>query len=271
MGKNSSNNNSSIQTDSMLNEHHSSSNYNNDSNPSINFLSAFFSILTSPFRSHTRSNSPYGSISHQSNTRTFKYNKKQRNGETKNHETNSIYHQLNVHTVNDENNNQTKDGKDQNSIIIDLFPLKSSQSKEALIGDDDDEKNTIKIVFTTEHFVWLFVLTILYFTWFILIAGISIIPLIIYLIIMCLYLLSDRTRRFALAIIIYLTYLFLYDALHLVPNYTVSQVHIRDVYSLEKKLFGVFHNGNLLTLNEYFKIHHIPLLDIVTGLCYLNW
>ena len=169
-----------------------------------------------------------------------------------------------INTKNDENNNHEIENKiNSNSIIIDL---PSSQSDECTNKD-----TTERFIFTTEHYLWIFMLTILYFTWFIFIAGISIIHLILYLVIISLYFLSERTRRFALAILIYLSYLLLYDALHVIPNYTVSKVHIEDIYLLEKKFFGIVSNGQLMTLNEYFKIHHKPLLDIFTGICYLNW
>ncbi|CAF0997229.1 unnamed protein product [Rotaria sordida] len=264
----------SIDMDSMSNGYVTKSIHDNESNPSVNLLSTFFSTLSFPFRPRTSSKLPYGKLLHKSRSKVSKYYKKQRNGNIKHHETNSIYHQLNIHTVNDENNNQTKNENKQNSVIIDLLPLLSSQSNESLIDDDDDEDNNYNknnSIFTTEHYIWLFVLTILYFTWFIFITGISIIHLIIYLALISLYLLSDRTRRLTLAIMIYLTYLFLYDALHLVPNYTVSQVHIYDVYLIEKKYFGISINGHTMTLNEYFKLHHMPLLDILTGICYLHW
>lgn len=164
------------------------------------------------------------------------------------------------HSNNDENNNnqlmtqKITDELNPKSIILDLpSPI------------DDNE------TFTTEHYFCIFLFTIVYFSWFIFIAGIGIVHLIIYLILITMYFLSSRTRRFALATLIYLCFLFLYDSLHLIPNYTVSQVHIEDVYLLEKKFFGVVSQGQLLTWNEYFKMNHQPLLDIFTGICYLNW
>jgi hypothetical protein len=226
----------------------------NESNSSLNPLSTFLSSLISSIRPQMSSTSTYGKHS-----RRF-YSKYYRNG-ISNH---SIDDQLNIHTINDENNNHQIENKiNSNSIIIDL-PL--SQSDECLIKDTTD-----KFILTTEHYLWIFLLTILYFTWFIFIAGISIIHIIIYLIIISLYLISERTRRFALAILIYLSYLLVYDALHVIPNYTVSKVHIEDIYLLEKRTFGIISNGQLMTLNEYFKLHHKPLLDILTGICYLNW
>ena len=168
---------------------------------------------------------------------------------------------------NDENNNNqaiptTTDELNSKSMILDL----SSPIDDCSNNDTNEDH-----IFTTEHYFSIFFFTILYFTWFIFIAGISIVHLIIYLILIMLYFLSTRTRRFALATLIYLSFLFLYDSLHLIPNYTISQVHIEDVYLLEKKIFGVVSQGQILTLNEYFKIHHQPLLDIFTGICYLNW
>ena len=222
-----------IKPDTMSNGHVIKLIHDNQSNPSINSFSTFFSTLTSSSPS--------------------KYYKKLRNGVLNHRENHSIYHELSIHEVDDDNNNKKTDENDQNSTIINL--------------SNDDSNNDI----TRVHFLGLFLITILYFIWFIFIAGISIVPVIIYSALTFLYLLSDRTRRFTLAILIYFTYLFLYDSLHLIPNYTVSKVHIADVYSVEKRLFGVYKNGQLMTLNEYFQLNHIPLLDVITGLCYLHW
>jgi hypothetical protein len=236
---------------------------NNELNSSINPLSTFLSSLISSFRPHILSTSTYGKHSRKFYSKTSKYFRKQPNG-ISNH---LIDDPLNIHTINDENNNHKTENKiNSNSVIIDLPLLSPSQSDECLIKDTND-----KNIFTTEHYLWIFLLTIIYFTWFIFIAGISIIHIIIYLIIISLYLISERTRRFALAILIYLSYLLLYDALHVIPNYTVSKVHIEDIYLLEKKFFGIIYNGQLITLNEYFKLNHKSLLDIFTGICYLNW
>ncbi|CAF1056379.1 unnamed protein product [Adineta steineri] len=249
-----------INTDTMPNGHvNKSTPNNNDSNS----LSTFFSSMNFSFRPRSPSKTSYGKQSRQSSSsKTTKFYKKNRNQNIKQTENNSIYHQLNIHTINDENNNnKTLNETNQNSVIINIPPETSSQS-----NDDTD-----KFIFTFEHFLWILILTLCYFTWFIFIAGISIIHIVLYSIIIFLYFLSDRTRRFALAILVYLTYLLLYDALHLVPNYTVSKVHILDVYLIEKKFFGIYKNGHLMTLNEYFRLNHIPILDIISGLCYLSW
>ncbi|CAF1250062.1 unnamed protein product [Adineta ricciae] len=225
--------------------------HTNELNPSSSVLSTFLSNFTFITRPRSLSQS-----------RTWKsYQRKQRNGLIKHSEKNTLYHQLSIETTNDENNNQTKTDSNANSVLIDLPPRTSSES-----SDDTD-----KSIFTLEHFLWILTVTLCYFTWFIFIAGISFIHVLLYLILISLYVLSDRTRRFALAILIYLTYLLLYDALHLVPNYTISKVHILDVYLIEKKLFGIYHDGHLMTLNEYFRLKHIPFFDVLSGICYLNW
>lgn len=243
----------------MSNGHAPHSTSTSDSSSSASALSTFLSSLTAPFRSHPSPKSTYGSHPRPATAKKRKFYGKQRNGDLRNGNAHSIYHQLDVPSVNDENNNQTKTDQPGNSVTIDL-PFATSP------GDDTD-----KYVVTLEHFLWILLATLCYFAWFIFVAGISIVHVIIYLVVLSLYLLSDRTRRFALAALIYLTYLLFYDALHLVPNYTVSNVHIMDVYLIEKKLFGVYKNGHLMTLNEYFRKHHTPVLDVLSGICYLNW
>ena len=177
----------------------------------------------------------------------------------------SIYYQLDAPQLNDENNNKTKSVDGSKSLLIDIpepysneSPVKGNESYAFLVSLND-------------YLRWILAFTVLYFVWFIFIAGISSVHLVIYAALLLFFCVSDRTRRLTLAVLIYLTYLFLYDALRLIPNYTVSSIHIRDVYLVEKAYFGIVHDGKLITLNEFFQQHHIPFLDVFTGLCYLNW
>jgi hypothetical protein len=173
---------------------------------------------------------------------------------------------LAIHKINDENNNNKQSNDiNQNSVHI---HMPTNHSNELLINTDTKQTFFLTL---KDNFLWIIFVSLIYFLWFIFIAGISIVHIMIYFALLFLYLISDRTRRFALAILIYLTYLLVYDALHLVPNYTVSNIHIQDIYLIEKKIFGIYRQGHLLTLNEYFQQNHIPLLDVLTGLCYLNW
>jgi len=210
-----------------------------------------FSTLTSPFRLRSKT-----SISH----------KKHINGIIQEDNDNLIYHQLDIHTINDENNNnKNSNDTNQNSIIVNI---PNNHSNDLLLNSDPKQTFLISL---KDNFLWIILISLIYFLWFILIAGISIVHILIYLTLLLLYLISDRTRRFSLAALIYLTYLLIYDALHLVPNYTISNIHIEDIYLIEKKFFGIYRKGHLITLNEYFQQNHMPLLDIFSGLCYLNW
>lgn len=171
---------------------------------------------------------------------------------------NLIYHQINLEPKNDENNNHS------DSFIV-VSPNSSSSYYNSYYNYFTDKNQIVFNMFI------LICVSLIYFLWFIFVAGISLVHLIIYSSLLFLYLVSDRTRRFALAILIYFTYLLFYDALHLIPNYTVSNIHIEDIYLIEKKFFGIYRQGQLITLNEYFKETHIPFFDVFTGLCYLNW
>jgi membrane-associated phospholipid phosphatase len=59
--------------------------------------------------------------------------------------------------------------------------------------------------------------------------------------------------------------------MRVMPNYEVNPIHVAEPYHFEKALFGLNTAAGRLTLNEYFKIHHTPFWDILTGLFYLNW
>ncbi|CAF1137995.1 unnamed protein product [Rotaria sp. Silwood1] len=238
------NNDESI--NSLSNEYNTnSSNINNSSS-----LSTLFSTLTSPFRPRYK---------------TFISYKKHPNGIIKQDNNHTIYHQLDIHRINDENNNEKINDINQNSIIINI---PTNYSNDILINTDNKYTNFFIL---KEYIHWIILASFIYFLWFIFIAGISIVHILIYLILIIFLIISERTRRFALAVLIYLTYLLLYDALRLIPNYTVSNIHIEDIYLIEKKIFGIIKNGHMMTLNEYFQENHIAFLDIFTGICYLNW
>jgi len=79
------------------------------------------------------------------------------------------------------------------------------------------------------------------------------------------------TRKFIIGFFVFVVFWIIYDSMKAYPNYVYNQVHIREPYLLEKKLFGVWHSESLLTPNEYFKVKPNTILDIITGLFYLNW
>jgi len=86
-----------------------------------------------------------------------------------------------------------------------------------------------------------------------------------------LFYISAGTRRFILGFSIFIVYWILFDYMKAFPNYLFNTVHIKDLYELEKSIFGINYNGIKLTPNEYWKLNSITFLDVLTGLFYLMW
>jgi hypothetical protein len=86
-----------------------------------------------------------------------------------------------------------------------------------------------------------------------------------------LFYISEGTRRFILGFSIFIVYWILFDYMKAFPNYLFNTVHIKDLYGLEKSLFGIHYHGLTLTPNEYWKLNSNAFLDVLTGLFYLMW
>jgi hypothetical protein len=82
---------------------------------------------------------------------------------------------------------------------------------------------------------------------------------------------SAITRKFILGFSVFIVYWIIFDYMKAIPNYTVSPVHLTDLYTHEKSLFGIQYNGNILTPNEYWKANSTHALDIIGGIFYLCW
>lgn len=85
------------------------------------------------------------------------------------------------------------------------------------------------------------------------------------------YYASAFSRKFILGFSIFIVYWIIFDYMKAVPNYRFNEVSTAELYNFEKLLFGIHDNGSVVTPNEYFKIHHILLVDIVSGFFYLMW
>ena len=55
------------------------------------------------------------------------------------------------------------------------------------------------------------------------------------------------------------------------PNYLLNDVRIIEPYEIEKAIFGITIGNKIVTPNEYFNAHNIPILDFLSGLFYLSW
>ena len=82
---------------------------------------------------------------------------------------------------------------------------------------------------------------------------------------------SVITRKFIVGFSVFIVYWMIFDYMKAIPNYTISPIHMADLYNHEKSLFGIHFNGQLLTPNEYWKLNANTVLDIIAGLFYICW
>jgi hypothetical protein len=85
------------------------------------------------------------------------------------------------------------------------------------------------------------------------------------------YFISRTTRKFIIGFSIFIVFWILFDYMKAFPNYRYNTVHIEDLYTAEKNLFGINDQGAVLTPNEYWQLHSNSFLDILTGIFYLCW
>jgi len=104
-----------------------------------------------------------------------------------------------------------------------------------------------------------------------LILGFKLDQLVLIIIFNTLFYASGITRKFILGFSVFIVYWIIFDYMKALPNYTFSQVHIADLYHLERSLFGINYNGMILTPNEYWRVNGTTHLDIIAGLFYICW
>lgn len=85
------------------------------------------------------------------------------------------------------------------------------------------------------------------------------------------YYLSVITRKFILGFIVFIVFWIIFDYMKAFPNYEYNTVRIRELYELEKSIFGFTFNGVVITPNEYWLLRHTNSLDIMAGIFYLSW
>jgi inositol phosphorylceramide synthase catalytic subunit len=119
---------------------------------------------------------------------------------------------------------------------------------------------------------WIFSLTtVVIALWSFCLVGYRPDHLVFYFILAISYFFSRGTRQYVLGMIFFTIFWIMYDSLRVFPNYMFNEVSIGELYNLEKSIFGINHDGTLLTANEYFRHTHTPFLDILTGIFYLTW
>ncbi|WP_254154440.1 phosphatase PAP2 family protein [Chryseosolibacter indicus] len=86
-----------------------------------------------------------------------------------------------------------------------------------------------------------------------------------------LYLASTGTRKFIIGFSIFIVYWIIFDYMKAFPNYAFNDVHIKSLYDMELRWFGIMYEGKLVTPNEYFLANNSTWVDIMCGLFYLCW
>ena len=82
---------------------------------------------------------------------------------------------------------------------------------------------------------------------------------------------GKSARKFAVGLLPFFIFGISYDWMRVYPNYEVNPIDVRNLYDLEKFLFGIEENGTLLIPCEYFALHHSVIADILAGFFYLCW
>ena len=95
--------------------------------------------------------------------------------------------------------------------------------------------------------------------------------LLIVSIFLILFFAGKSTRKLGVGLLAFFIFGISYDWMRVYPNYEVNPIDVRNLYDLEKFLFGIEENGTLLIPCEYFALHHSVIADILAGFFYLCW
>jgi len=82
---------------------------------------------------------------------------------------------------------------------------------------------------------------------------------------------SKFTRKLAVALLPFIVFGLSYDWMRVYPNYMVNPIDVGDLYNLEKQLFGINIDGEILIPCEYFAKHYSSVMDFFAGIFYLTW
>ena len=82
---------------------------------------------------------------------------------------------------------------------------------------------------------------------------------------------SKASRKFITGFSIFIIYWIIFDSMKAFPNYTFTSVHIRDLYDLDKSIFGFTYLGKIISHNEYWLLNGNTVLDVLARVFYLCW
>lgn len=117
----------------------------------------------------------------------------------------------------------------------------------------------------------LFAICLIYFLWVYFFVGIRSDHFALLFIVLGGYLTHAYSRKLVSAFFIFIIYWVIYDSMRVFPNYEFNTIYIEEPYLLEKELFGIELNDQLVTPNEYFLTNNSAFLDVLSGFFYINW
>lgn len=82
---------------------------------------------------------------------------------------------------------------------------------------------------------------------------------------------GEKSRKLAVGLIPFILFGISYDWMRVYPNYMVNNIDIKNLYELEKSLFGISVDGSTLIPCEYFAIHNNKIIDFLAGIFYFGW
>ena len=77
--------------------------------------------------------------------------------------------------------------------------------------------------------------------------------------------------QIVLALAGFIGFITLYDAMTFLPNYEVNAIHVKDLYDLEVKYFGVMLDGQKVSFCEWFEPRMTDFQSFIYGFSYLLW
>lgn len=130
---------------------------------------------------------------------------------------------------------------------------------------------TVKNQTRLKDVIWVSFISVMYLVLSSVLIGYKTDQLFLVILFNTLYYLSVPTRRFILGFSIFIVFWIIFDSMKIFPNYNFNKIHVEELYTSEKKFFGVKDGNTVLTLNEYAEAHSTTFLDVLSGLFYINW
>lgn len=130
---------------------------------------------------------------------------------------------------------------------------------------------TLKRGTTFKDVLWVSLISVFYLAFSVVLIGYKSDQLFLVILFNTLFYLSGSTRKFVLAFSVFIVFWIIFDSMKAFPNYNFNTIHVKELYTTEKKMFGINDAGTRVTPNEYAETHSGTFLDIAAGLFYINW